>query len=251
MIDFLPFGAEYGLHPKWSPHYRWYIRLFGIVDLPTRIRFRRLARYFTSGEYTILDVGCGTGVYSFYFSRDKRCQVLGVDIDPGWIQGAQDIARTLQRPNLAFSAGEGLSTLADQPDNHFDRVLAVEVLSCVDPLDEMVQQLYRVLKPGGQLLGSIPVLSTLRTSEVNLFDPEAFVARLNEAGFQECLGQSCLGGPQRLLSLLFGKLQPHPWLVAILFPLLLVLGSLLPGTWGGKAPHFVFRAIKPTDGGVA
>ena len=35
-----PFGAEYGWRPEWNLFERIYIRTFGVVDLPSRLRAR-------------------------------------------------------------------------------------------------------------------------------------------------------------------------------------------------------------------
>ena len=40
------FGFEYAFHPGWNRFQRLYIRVFGIVDLPTRIRARAIVSTF-------------------------------------------------------------------------------------------------------------------------------------------------------------------------------------------------------------
>lgn len=51
----------------------------------------------------------------------------------------------------------------DQPDNSWDWIICNHVLEHVDSYQAALHELYRILKPGGNLIISFPILSTLPT----------------------------------------------------------------------------------------
>ncbi|MFA5047543.1 MAG: class I SAM-dependent methyltransferase [Patescibacteria group bacterium] len=93
----------------------------------------------------LLDLGCGNGDNSFYYSR-RGWQVTGVDIDVS-------VAKA-RYPKLNFltMAAERL----DFPDHSFDEVQSRDVLEHVDDLPLAIEEIYRVLKIGGRLVVSVP-----------------------------------------------------------------------------------------------
>ncbi|MHB1294325.1 MAG: class I SAM-dependent methyltransferase [Anaerolineae bacterium] len=95
---------------------------------------------------TILDVGCGLGLYVRRF-RDFSADVHGVDLDAAKVEEA---GRTL--PNIRVGSAEELP----YPDGFFDVVLSHEVLEHVDDDRAAAREAYRVLKPGGRLVVFVP-----------------------------------------------------------------------------------------------
>ena len=102
--------------------------------------FARLARRITrrvGGVGTVLDVGCGNGVLLRQF-RDLGWRCIGLDPSP-WAQrcaqGYEVVQNTLER--AAF------------PDNCFEAVTSTAVLEHVARPGPYVEEVMRILKPGG------------------------------------------------------------------------------------------------------
>ncbi len=101
----------------------------------------------------ILDVGCGTG--GNLEALAKYGEVHGLDINPI----AVDFARRRPLPQLTQSSGMSLP----YPDNSFDLVTIFDVLyhQWIVNDDTAIEELYRVLRPGGWLLltdSALPIL---------------------------------------------------------------------------------------------
>jgi len=106
---------------------------------------RRLAlmeRYAPLEGKRILDVGCGLGMYVEKLRRFSD-QVYGIDID------AERVTEGGRRlPHLLAAAAETLPFT----DNCFDILLLHEVLEHVADDRQVVQEAYRVLRPGGRIV---------------------------------------------------------------------------------------------------
>lgn len=95
---------------------------------------------------TILDAGCGVGVYVQRF-RSLSQDVHGVDIDPERVREAGAYL-----PNIRVASAEQLP----YADDTFDVILSHEVLEHVGDDRQAVREAYRVLKPGGRLVVFVP-----------------------------------------------------------------------------------------------
>ena len=103
---------------------------------------------------TILDVGCGVGMYLQAFQRFSH-DLYGVDIDGEKLAGARR-----ELPNLCVSVAETLP----YPDGVFDLVLSHEVIEHVTDDRQALVEAVRVLKrpapgdggPGGRLVVFAP-----------------------------------------------------------------------------------------------
>lgn len=102
---------------------------------------------------TIVDAGCGTGYYiRNLLSVGQRG--LGFDLSPNMIaQATKKKASLKPELDLSFQVmdGEHLAIL----DNSFDRAICVGYLIHLEQPQVALNELYRVLKPGGRLVGLI------------------------------------------------------------------------------------------------
>ena len=92
---------------------------------------------------TLLDVGSSTGFISNYLSKYFG-HVTGIDIDRPAVDFASE---TFQKKNLSFIQSDSLNIL--QPENQFDVVICAQVYEHVPDAVQMMNEIFRVLKPGG------------------------------------------------------------------------------------------------------
>lgn len=100
----------------------------------------------------ILDLGCGAGVVAISLAQ-AGYRVSGVDIAPKMIAIAQRLAQE-QSINVDFRVGfaENLA----YPDAHFNALVALGLLANVPDDERALQEIGRVLQPGGHLWVTMP-----------------------------------------------------------------------------------------------
>jgi ubiquinone/menaquinone biosynthesis C-methylase UbiE len=109
--------------------------------------------FFTSEEVagrSVLDAGCGTGIFSIIFANQGAGRVTGIDISEGSLGTARGLKEKFGLDSAEFMKQDML----DLPfaDASFDIVWAWgTVHHTTDPF-QAIDQLIRVLKPGGALL---------------------------------------------------------------------------------------------------
>jgi len=92
----------------------------------------------------LLDVGCGTGHYIAEYRR-RGFEVAGVDGSPDMLEHA----RTL---NPGVDLRQGDVDALPFADGTFDHVLCIEVLRYLPDATHCIQEMARVLRPGGSCL---------------------------------------------------------------------------------------------------
>lgn len=99
-------------------------------------------------DKTLLEVGCGAGIDLVHFAR-AGAFVSGVDLSHTAIELArQNFAQRGLRANLCVMNGEAL----EFGNGMFDVVYAHGVLQYTADAQKMVNELHRVLKPGGEAI---------------------------------------------------------------------------------------------------
>ena len=98
----------------------------------------------------VLDFGGGNGVLTPTLSRLYR-EVVCVDLRT---EMAEELVRAGELTNVSVRAGR-LAEL-HLPDGHFDTIIAADVLEHIAELEALVDEMYRLLAPGGELLVSAP-----------------------------------------------------------------------------------------------
>jgi SAM-dependent methyltransferase len=89
----------------------------------------------------VLDIGCGTKPYKPLFNTTEY---IGLEID------------TPEKRNQAIADYFYEGKVFPFKDNEFDCVVSFQVCEHIEHLDEVMKEIYRVLKPGGKLLISVP-----------------------------------------------------------------------------------------------
>jgi 2-polyprenyl-3-methyl-5-hydroxy-6-metoxy-1,4-benzoquinol methylase len=120
------------------------------LDLHTRNR-ASLSRFWRKGLRDVLDAGSGNGYFSWLAYR-SGARVVALNFEPGQVERARDFLLDHRRADparLRFERGN----LYDLSNEHrtFDEIICYEVLEHLRRDDEVVAQLYRILRPGGVL----------------------------------------------------------------------------------------------------
>lgn len=119
----------------------------------------------------LLDVGCGTKPYEALF--------------PGWAFVGIDVAMS-GRPSEQKSPDAWFDgrTIPYQ-DAEFDCVLCTEVLEHAEDPVGLTQEMFRVLRPGGEALVSVPFMWGIHEAPYDFrrYSPEGIRVLLEEAGF--------------------------------------------------------------------
>lgn len=97
----------------------------------------------------ILDAGCGDGALAAAFAQQGALHVAGCDTDPRMLARARDRAASNQ---LAIDLSAASIQALPFPDNSFDVVSCITVLTFIADMDAAIRELARVLRPGGRLI---------------------------------------------------------------------------------------------------
>lgn len=97
-----------------------------------------------------LDLGCGDGTLAtVLFSRLCGVRWTGLDVDP-------DDARLARSRAVYDRVHTASATAIPEPDGSFDLVFSNSVLEHLPPLDEVLDEVWRVLRPGGRFVFTVP-----------------------------------------------------------------------------------------------
>ena len=94
---------------------------------------------------SVVDVGCGGGYASEHMAK-MGMQVIGVDPSKATIQAAKKHA---QQSDLDIDYRLGAGEAVPLEDDSCDLVFCCDVLEHVDDVQQVIKEIYRVLKPGG------------------------------------------------------------------------------------------------------
>lgn len=142
-------GDDMGIFNQKSVSYdKWYQSHKGafIDEIETELIFSMLN---VKDGMRILDAGCGTGNFSIKLA-EKGAAVTAIDISKNMMAVAEQKARQHLDAKIDFRQMD-IKKL-EFADNTFDAILSVATFGFIDKPQEAYAELYRVLKPGGQLL---------------------------------------------------------------------------------------------------
>jgi SAM-dependent methyltransferase len=255
-------GCELSLDPGRGRFERVYARLLGAPANGLRIRLRRVLPATDGDHGTVLDAGCGPGVFAFELAkRHPQAQVLGIELEPDLVERANEIAQRAGLRNCRFEKGD--VTQLDF-DGTFDLVVSVDNLEHVEDDVTAMGTLLRALRPGGSLVVHVPGYERrwlLFGRRVN-FDVPGHVRpgyrapelaeKLRRAGF-EVIDQQYTYGPLETLTnnlsyLISGADQRNKALYAVAFPALLglsYLGKFSRPKWGAGVLVTARRPDRP------
>ncbi len=98
---------------------------------------------------SVLEVGCGSGVYALHLAQTTGCSIIGLDINALGIHNANQLALHLGlRPQARFEVCD-VSKPLPFADETFDAIFSNDVLCHIPGRQALLAEIYRVLKHGG------------------------------------------------------------------------------------------------------
>lgn len=158
---------EYEIMFRVEDHHWWYVGLRALLDLYWQ-------RHVRSDRPRILDVGCGTGA-----TLDALRDVA----DATGIDAAIEAVRLCRMRELGATTVASAACLPF-PEEQFDAIISCDVLCHRSIQDKAVplQEMWRVLKPGGLLLLNLPAYQWLHSShDVHVYTDKRFTRAETEA----------------------------------------------------------------------
>lgn len=151
------------IYDKMAPYYD---RIIGVVERLLFADGRQWACTQATGR--VLEVAIGTGRNLPWYPRDV--ELVGVDFSRKMLDAAQLLAEQLAWP-VDLSVGDAQQL--DFPDASFDTVVATLTLCSIPDERLAVQEMARVLRPGGRLILLDHVASPIRPVRAvqRLLDP--------------------------------------------------------------------------------
>jgi len=128
-------------------------------------------------DFRLLDVGCGAGNMIHHLSHYG--QVKGIEIDPRPVKMARQRGYDVDQ----FDAAQPMPFA----DNYFDAVTALDVIKHNEDDLAILADSYRLLKPGGQMIITVPALMWLWSHNDDI---NAHVRRYTAAELKQKLAQT-------------------------------------------------------------
>lgn len=260
-------GCELSLDPGRSRFERLYARMLGAPANGLRIRLRRVLPATAGRHQTILDAGCGSGVFSFELAKHHPgAQVVGVDSDPQLVARANEVARRAGLRNCRFEEGD--VTKLDF-DGEFDLVVSVDNFEHVEDDVTAMKTLFMALRPGGTLVSHVPGYERrwiMFGRRVNFDVPghvrpgyraPELLGKLRDAGFDVTRYGHTYGAVETFTNnvsyLITGADQRNKAAYAVAFPLLLgisYLGKFSQPRWGAGVMAVARRPMTGNEPGT-
>ena len=131
-------------YARWAPVYD---RTFGAI---TNVGRKRAVGYVNANRTgRLLEVGVGTGLSLPLYKPDLK--VTGIDFSEDMLQKARGKVQALGLGHVQELRQMDARTL-DFPDNHFDSIAAMHVMSVVPEPERVMGEIARVCKPGGKVV---------------------------------------------------------------------------------------------------
>ena len=150
-------------------------------------RCTRIEAYFDKPG-KILDIGCATGLF-LAAMKERGWEAHGIE--------PSDYAADYARTQYGLQVIHGTLEDTQLPEDQFDVVTMWDVLEHVDDPMETLKEVYRILKPNGLLVVSLPNPNSLearifgdtwigwdRPRHLNIFSSEVIEKYLDKTGFQ-------------------------------------------------------------------
>lgn len=117
-----------------------------------------ISKYSTKGpeKIKVLDAGCGDGALSYFIAK-KGFNVSGVDLSHEAIESGDRITKS---KGLSINFKQGSVYEIPFKENTFDVVVSSEVIEHLEQVDLFLEELRRVVIPGGIIIITTPIRLT-------------------------------------------------------------------------------------------
>jgi SAM-dependent methyltransferase len=138
------YGEDFG-QSSWltGEEYRRFFRLLGL----------------TAGDH-VLDIGCGSGGPALFLARETGCRVTGIDANGAGIHAGLALARNAGMADQVLFRHADARQPLPFPDQAFDALVCLDVICHLPGRRRLLDEWRRVLRPGGRLLYTDPVVVT-------------------------------------------------------------------------------------------
>lgn len=123
-----------------------------IDDFAITKRTNQVLQYLSLQGKTLLDIGCGNGLYTVRFAESAR-RTIGLDLADGPLNEAR---RKWAQPKGNIEFVKASAERLPFSNGAFDIVVAIEVLDHIENHNGALKEANRVLKDGGYLVVYVP-----------------------------------------------------------------------------------------------
>jgi len=164
----LHYFAAYHARSYSSLYMYWMIenRIFNLFD-------RELLKFKTDTKIKVLDLGCAFGMMIFELARRHQkiyqSEFTGIDISPDLIEIAKKIQPSLNL-NYNFFVADVEQGISDIENDAFDIIICSNVLEHLVNSKTAVEEIKRMLKPGGLAIIAVPNYEPLQYKALKFID---------------------------------------------------------------------------------
>jgi cyclopropane fatty-acyl-phospholipid synthase-like methyltransferase len=116
----------------------------------------------------VLDVGCGSGGPALFLAREVGCRVTGVDVNEAGIQAGLSLVRQAGLEDRVHFCRADVREALPFSDNAFDAIVCMDAICHMPDPRRLFAEWRRVLRPGGRMLYTDPVVVTGLVSKEDL-----------------------------------------------------------------------------------
>ena len=187
---------------------------------------------FKNESGVMLDIGCGEGRHVFGAMQNyKNFYCIGLDMYEPSLAKAQEgfeFFKSISNEGAIFIKGSAYEL--PFPSDSIDLIICSEVLEHLNNYSEALSEIYRVLKPHGKFLASVPsffpekicwMLSkdyqNMPGGHVRIFKKKAIINEIEQLGFllKKHERFHSIHSPYWWLRCLFWKNQDNNWLIGV------------------------------------
>jgi predicted TPR repeat methyltransferase len=144
-------------------------------NVPEKLADVLRPRASVEGErWTVLDLGCGTGLAGSAIASFSRT-LVGVDLSSKMLEKAKE-----RRLYDRLEQSDVLAMMRAEPSEAYDLVIAADVFVYVGKLEPLVFEVHRLLRPGGLFGFSVESLDAVANADAEGVKARGY--RLNDTG---------------------------------------------------------------------
>lgn len=116
-----------------------------------------LSQWKAKKDDVYLEIGCGTCFLGLELAKRRKVKVIGIDFSKTALESAKKLFKDNNITNAKFILGD--ITKMPIPNNSVDFIYGGGVIEHLKDTQQVVDELYRVLKPGGISYNTVPYLN--------------------------------------------------------------------------------------------